>query len=130
MNITNSKVSRRNFIGSMAGISTGAALSHNSATAQQKRPEFTGPLTREKLPEELKVSKPNGLNIIVIISDSFRWDYLHFNGNERIKTPNLDALAEEGVYFENCYGDGIPTIPSRRVSRPSCRNRGESSDLA
>lgn len=115
MNRTNRKVSRRNFMGSMAGLSAGTVLSHNSATAQQKRPEFTGPLTKEKLPEELEVSKPNGLNIIVIITDSFRWDYLRFNGNERIHTPNLDALAEEGVYFENCYADGIPTIPSRRV---------------
>ena len=61
------------------------------------------------------LSRSNGLNIIVVIADTFRWDYLHFNGNERIRTPNLDALASEGVYFANCYADGLPTIPSRRV---------------
>lgn len=108
-------VSRRKFIGSVAGLGAGAALSRESDAQQAKRPEFTGPLTKEKLPEEVSVSKPNGLNIIVIICDTFRWDYLSFNGNKRIKTPNLEALAEEGVYFENCYADGLPTIPSRRV---------------
>ena len=108
-------VSRRKFIGSIAGLGAGAAMSRESDAQQAKRPEFTGPLTKEKLPEEVSVSKPNGLNIIVIICDTFRWDYLSFNGNKRITTPNLEALAEEGVYFENCYADGLPTIPSRRV---------------
>ena len=51
----------------------------------------------------------------MIIADTFRWDYLQFNGNQRIRTPNLDALAADGVYFENCYADGLPTIPARRV---------------
>ena len=115
MNNSDHKVTRRNFMGSMAGLGAGAALPYESAAQTEKRPEFTGPLTKEKLPDELEASKPNGLNIIVIIADTFRWDYLRFNGNERIKTPNLDALAEEGVYFTNCYADGLPTIPSRRV---------------
>ena len=104
---------RRKFMGSMAGM--GAALSQGTATAQTNRPEFTGPLVKEKLPKEIETTDPNGLNIIVIVADTFRWDYLGFTSNGRIKTPNLDALAEEGVYFDNCYADGLPTIPSRRV---------------
>ncbi|MCE5251414.1 sulfatase-like hydrolase/transferase [bacterium] len=106
---------RRHFMESVAGIGAGASLLGNTVSAQEKRPEFTGPLTKEKLPESVRVTKPNGLNIIVIISDTFRWDYLRCNGNTRIQTPNLDALAEEGVYFNNCYADGLPTIPARRV---------------
>lgn len=112
---TNCKVSRRNFMGSLAGLSACASLVNESAAAEEKRPEFTGPLAKEKLPDELEVSKPNGLNIIVIITDTWRWDYLGITGNNRIHTPNLDTLAEEGVYFDNCYADGLPTIPSRRV---------------
>ncbi|MBN2288711.1 MAG: sulfatase [Candidatus Glassbacteria bacterium] len=108
-------VSRRKFVGSLAGLGAGAALACNSGGRQEQAPEFTGPLTGEKLSGEIEVSKPNGLNLIVIISDTFRWDYLHFNGNRRIQTPHLDALAEEGVYFANCYADGLPTIPARRV---------------
>ena len=107
--------SRRRFMGSAAGLGAGALVSGGAEAQQQKRPEFTGPLTTEKLPEKVEVSKPNGLNLIVIICDTFRWDYLSFNSNSRIKTPTLEALAEEGVYFENCYADGLPTIPSRRV---------------
>ncbi len=115
MNKSIQNITRRNFMGSMAGLGAGAALPNESVAQTEQRPEFTGPLAKEKLPEKLEVSTPNGLNIIVIIADTFRWDYLHFNGNERIKTPNLDALAEEGVYFTNCYADGLPTIPARRV---------------
>ncbi|MFC1508696.1 sulfatase [Candidatus Omnitrophota bacterium] len=106
---------RRKFMESIAGIGTGSSLLANGVAAQDKRPEFTGPLTKEKLPDNIDTTKPNGLNIIVIISDTFRWDYLGYTGNKRVKTPNLDALAEEGVYFDNCYADGLPTIPSRRV---------------
>ena len=99
----------------LAGVSASTAMASESFAQTEKRPEFTGPLSKEKLPEEIKVTRSNELNLIVIITDTFRWDYLHFNGNNRIRTPHLDALAEEGVYFENCYADGLPTIPSRRV---------------
>jgi arylsulfatase A-like enzyme len=115
MNHQESKLSRRKFMGSLAGLGASVAISCESSGKEKKGPEFTGPLIREKLPQEIEVSKPNGLNLIVIIADTFRWDYLHINGNERIRTPNLDALAAEGVYFESCYADGLPTIPARRV---------------
>lgn len=55
------------------------------------------------------------LNLVVIIADTFRADHLGCYGNEWIKTPNLDRLAQEGVLFERCYADGLPTIPERRV---------------
>lgn len=55
------------------------------------------------------------LNLIVIIADTFRADHLGCYGNDWIKTPNLDELAKEGVTFTNCYADGLPTIPERRV---------------
>jgi len=118
MNSRDNRITRRKFMGSLAGIGATAALSRKtpeSEAQEKKASEFTGPLVKEKLPQKIEVSKPNGLNLIVIIADTFRWDYLHCNGNQRIRTPNLDALAEEGVYFENCYADGLPTIPARRV---------------
>ena len=96
-------VNRRKFMGSVAGIGAAASLSYKANAQQQEL-------------QKLEVSKPNGLNLIVIVSDTFRWDYLRFNGeNERIQTPNLDAFVEEGVYFSNCYADSLPSIPSRRV---------------
>jgi arylsulfatase A-like enzyme len=55
------------------------------------------------------------LNLVFIVADTFRADYLGCSGNDRIRTPHLDKLAEEGVYFKNAYADGLPTIPARRV---------------
>ena len=110
---TEQKPSRRKFLGSMAGLGAGAAL-FSKSSAQETR-QYKSPASASQKLRDIELSKPNGLNLIVIISDTFRWDYLHFNGNERIRTPNLDALAEEGVYFANCYADGLPTIPARRV---------------
>ena len=55
------------------------------------------------------------LNLVVIIADTFRSDHLGCYGNTRVRTPCLDTLAREGVLFTNCYADGLPTIPERRV---------------
>ncbi len=55
------------------------------------------------------------MNLIVIVTDTFRADHLGCYGNERVSTPNLDRLAEQGVVFANCYADGLATIPARRV---------------
>jgi arylsulfatase A-like enzyme len=54
-------------------------------------------------------------NVIVIMFDSLQFNYLGCYGNEWIKTPNMDRLAREGVLFENCYTEGLPTVPCRRA---------------
>jgi arylsulfatase A-like enzyme len=60
-------------------------------------------------------AKANGLNLVVIIADTFRWDHLGSYGPTHVKTPCLDELARQGVVFENAFADGLPTIPCRRV---------------
>jgi arylsulfatase A-like enzyme len=60
-----------------------------------------------------KLSK--AFNLVLIVADTFRSDYLGSSGNSWIQTPNLDRLASEGTAFVNVYGDGLPTIPARRV---------------
>lgn len=55
------------------------------------------------------------MNVVVICTDTLRWDYLGCYGNEWIQTPNLDALASESVLFEDAFAEGLPTIPVRRV---------------
>jgi arylsulfatase A-like enzyme len=55
------------------------------------------------------------LSVLFICSDTFRWDYLGCYGNDWIHTPNLDALAREGVVFLDAFSEGLPTIPARRV---------------
>ena len=53
-------------------------------------------------------------NVILIISDQFRWDCVGTNGLNPLKlTPNLDALAAEGVNFENAITNQPVCAPSR-----------------
>ncbi len=54
-------------------------------------------------------------NAIVLMFDSLQYNYLGCYGNEWIKTPNMDRLAREGALFENCYSEGLPTVPVRRA---------------
>ena len=53
-------------------------------------------------------------NAIVVMFDSLQFNYLGCYGNDWIKTPNFDRFAREGVLLENCYGEGMPTVPVRR----------------
>ena len=55
------------------------------------------------------------MNVAIIVSDTFRWDYMGAYGNEWIETPNLDALAEERALFLDAYAEALPTVPARRV---------------
>ena len=42
-------------------------------------------------------------NIIVLLTDDQRWDTLGCMGNGIIRTPNIDAMAAEGVVFTNQF---------------------------
>lgn len=53
------------------------------------------------------------MNVIVLVNDSWRRDHLGCYGNDWIKTPNLDVLASESAVFDNCYAEGLPTVPCR-----------------
>ncbi|MFP3902946.1 MAG: sulfatase [Armatimonadota bacterium] len=53
------------------------------------------------------------MKLIVIVSDTFRYDHIGASGNQWIKTPELDALASESVLFERQYTASFPTIPQR-----------------
>ena len=55
------------------------------------------------------------MNLLVLVADTFRADYLGCYGNGWVKTPRLDQLAAEGVRFQDCYAEGLPTLPDRRV---------------
>lgn len=52
-------------------------------------------------------------NIIFIITDQQRGDALGCSGNDRIITPNLDALAQDGYYFSNAYSATPSSTPAR-----------------
>jgi len=59
----------------------------------------------------MPITRPN---VIFIVLDSFRQDHVSlYNPDSPCPTPNLDALARESVVFDNCYPEGLPTIPVR-----------------
>lgn len=52
-------------------------------------------------------------NIIVIYADDLGWNQLSCYGNTKIKTPNIDALAAQGVRFTQAYATAPICSPSR-----------------
>ena len=52
-------------------------------------------------------------NILFIMCDQLRWDYLGCTGHKTIKTPHIDALAARGVNFERAYVQSPICGPSR-----------------
>ncbi len=52
------------------------------------------------------------MNIIVIVLDSLRTDYVGCYGG-KAKTPNIDAFAGQSAVFENAYSENLPTLPCR-----------------
>ena len=52
-------------------------------------------------------------NILFIMADQLRWDYLSCYGHPHLKTPNIDGLAKKGVLFESAYVQSPVCGPSR-----------------
>ncbi|MFB0523421.1 MAG: sulfatase, partial [Candidatus Bathyarchaeia archaeon] len=54
------------------------------------------------------------MNVVQIVSDTLRRDYLGCYGNKKVHTGNLDRFAEESIVFDKAYVASFPTIPHRR----------------
>ena len=86
------KINRRTFLGKFAA--TGSAVFMTSsltgskvfASSQQKTPRSSRPL-----------------NVLLLISDDHGIDQLGCYGNTKVRTPNLDRLAAEGVRFTHTF---------------------------
>ena len=52
-------------------------------------------------------------NILFIMCDQLRYDYLSCAGHKTLNTPNIDSLAERGVRFSNAYVQSPICGPSR-----------------
>ena len=52
-------------------------------------------------------------NVLFITLDQFRADSLSCAGHSLVRTPNLDALAAEGVRFARHYSQAAPCAPGR-----------------
>lgn len=67
----------------------------------------------------LAATKPatsdHSVNVVVITIDTLRPDHLGCYGYKRIRTPNIDALAADGIRFERAYTPVPVTLPSHTV---------------
>lgn len=52
-------------------------------------------------------------NLLFIMSDQHRGDFLSIAGNTVISTPNIDGIGNAGVYFESAYTPVPVCVPAR-----------------
>ena len=102
-------LSRRNFIKS-ASAATAAALGGSPRAASQEMPGDCGSVW-----EKPSQQAGNNLNLILLVSDTFRRDNLECYGSQWIECPNLNSFARDAIIFEDFYPEGMPTIPIRRT---------------
>ena len=62
-------------------------------------------------PVNAKESGPT--NFIIFVADDMAWDDSGPYGNQSVRTPNLDRLAEEGMRFDRAYLTCSSCSPSR-----------------
>ena len=93
-------ITRRSFLRLAAGGCAG------SMAALYARPSLLG---AEAAPSPAG-SRPN---IILCMCDDLGWGDVGFNGNQIIKTPNLDRMATEGIRFTRFHSGGPVCSPTR-----------------
>ena len=64
----------------------------------------------QKVKKDIKESPPN---ILLINIDDMGWRDVGFMGSEYYETPNIDALAADGMIFTNAYAAAANCAPSR-----------------
>jgi len=57
--------------------------------------------------------RSNQPNILFIMADQYRFDYLGCAGADFVRTPNMDALAARGVRFTRCFTNCPVCAPAR-----------------
>jgi arylsulfatase A-like enzyme len=105
-------LTRREFLTLTGAGALGASLLGSGCNLLTKR--------LPNLPNRLPSANHN-TNVVVVILDSLRKDHLGAYGNDWIKTPNLDALAEESLRFSQAYPESLPTICARRAIHTGIR---------
>jgi arylsulfatase A-like enzyme len=96
-------LTRREFLALIGAGSLGASLLGAGCSVTERLPNLPG-----RPPS-------GGPNVVLVILDSLRKDHIGAYGNNWIKTPNLDALANESLRFTRAYPESAPTICARRA---------------
>lgn len=72
---------------------------------------FTQPKTKKPSLERLR-SAVEGKNLLLILLDAARADHLSCHGYPRKTTPNIDALVDEGILFQDTLCEAAYTLAS------------------
>src|SRR3954452_24638892 len=56
---------------------------------------------------------PGRPNVVLIIADDMAWDDCGAFGNPKVRTPNIDKLAREGLRFDRAFVTASSCSPSR-----------------
>jgi N-acetylglucosamine-6-sulfatase len=84
---------------------------------QAQRPQPTRPASGPPAAARLAIQKVAGVkprNVIFILSDDHRYDFMGFTGKvPGLETPNMDRLALEGAHFQNAFVTTALCSPSR-----------------
>lgn len=57
--------------------------------------------------------KPSEPNVLFILADDYGWNDLSCGGSTYYETPNIDRIAENGIFFTNSYSACSVSSPSR-----------------
>lgn len=78
---------------------------------------------------QIRVGKCKDINVILIVSNDLGYGDVGVYGQEQIKTPNIDLLAQTGIRFTNFYAGSNVGMPSHcslltGLHTGNCRIRG------
>ncbi|GAB6282489.1 MAG: sulfatase [Ignavibacterium sp.] len=101
----NQDLSRRKFINTIGTAALALPIAKNFS--------YTNKFHQKNL-ELKKINNEPKRNIIFILSDDHRYDFMSFMGKpDFLQTPNLDKMANEGAHFENAFVTTSLCSPSR-----------------
>jgi arylsulfatase A-like enzyme len=93
-----------------AGAAGAAALAAAGCDLSDGGDSDNGPAQRVVTRDE------DPMNVLLIVTDSTRRDFVSaYDGDELAHTPNLDALAKEGLKFDRAVPESMPTVAVRRA---------------
>jgi hypothetical protein len=95
---TSKGLTRRRFIGAAGASAAGVTLLGSSGCSSESK------------------GSSDRLNVLLVIIDSVRSDFVAAYGAPRVRTPSIDALASQGVRFTRFFPEAMPTVPARRRS--------------
>ena len=69
--------------------------------------------TQQALAQKKKAQPQDKPNVVFILADDLGYGDLSCYGQEKFETPNIDALAQSGMRFTQCYSGTTVSAPSR-----------------